>query len=405
MFWRFASAALALVLLITPVILVSQGCEETQQVEDGPPPLPDAGGSRACGDVGPYGWAPVVQGEAKGDSGEASTLFAVWGASEKAIWAVGTAGKVLHYDGTEWKSQAVPQNVTLTGVWGTTEKDVWAVGYAGTVFHYDGTGWKDHSPPDTVFVTTDGGVPTGDAGAALRRNLWGVWAAGTVSTDALYAVGDRGLVIYYDGKSKLWSDKIPVTAAGTAVKVQDQLNGVWGTSASKVYIVGNFGTVLEGSKTGLALQKTGITKDLHAVWGRNDNDIYAVGTGGTILHRSGGWKPIGTTTAPKQVFRGVWGPSSMASITYIVGWDGTLLRMSGGPGFSKGAQIDPYYCIVPGRRLEAIWGTEVPITMFDAGAIGPTEDDLGAAVSDMGSNQMVPAVWVVGASGMVIAGP
>jgi hypothetical protein len=404
MLWRIVSAALALALLLTPVLLVSQGCEETSQVEDGPAPLPDAGGSRACGDVGPFGWAPAVQGSAKGDSGEASTLFGVWGASEKAIWAVGTAGKVLHYDGTEWKSQALPENVTLTSVWGTSETDVWAVGYAGKVFHYDGMEWKDHSPPDTVFVTTDGGVPTGDAGTALRRNLWGVWATGKVATEALYAVGDAGLVIFFDGKLKLWSAKIPVTAGGKAVKVQDQLNGVWGTSMNKVYIVGNFGTILEGSRTGLAIQKTGITKDLHSVWGRSDNDVYAVGTGGTILHRrSGAWKPV--AGAPKQVLRGVWGPSNMASITYVVGWDGTILRMSGGPGFSKGAQFDPYYCVVPGRRLEAIWGTLVPITMFDAGAIGPTEDDLGATVIDMGSNQMVPAVWVVGASGMVIAGP
>jgi hypothetical protein len=409
--WRALFVAIALLLVGGPLALTFQGCQETVQAVDTGPPLPDAGASRACGDVGPYGWDPRAQQVAGiNDAGESSTFFGVWGMSDKAVWAVGSGGTVIHYDGTQWIRQTTPTTVTLTGVWGVTEKDVWAVGLNGTVIHYDGTEWKDASPPILVFHTGDGGPPTGDAAAAITRNLWGVWATGKTSTEALYAVGDYGTVIYFDGKLKLWSDKIPITVPGDGgtktVKVQDQLNGVWGASANRVYIVGNFGTVLEGNKTGLALQNTGITKDLHAVWGRSDGDVYAVGTNGTVLNRrSGSWTAI--PGAPKQVLRGVWGPSNNSSVAYIVGWDGTLLKMAGS---GKNRTFDPYYCIIPGRRLEAIWGTLVPITMFDAGTVAPVPvgdatvpPDL-TAPTDSGI-PMVPLVWVVGASGMVITGP
>jgi len=407
--WRIASAALFLSLLATPVVLVAQGCEEQDGNADSSVPNPDVGAARACGDVGLYNWAASVQQVAGlGDAGEMSTLFGVWGTSEKAVWAVGTHGTVLHYDGAQWIRQQSPTTQTLTSVWGTTEKDVWAVGYGGTVIHYDGTSWKDHSPPLAVFHTADGGPPTGDAATQILRNLWGVWVTGKVSTEALYAVGDNGTVIYFDGILKLWSDKIPVTRAGVVVKVQDQLTGVWGTGANRIFIVGNFGTILEGSKAGLAVQDSqGVTKDLNAVWGRNNNDVYAVGTSGTILHRnSSGWKDI-SSGAPKQVLRGVWGPSNNSSYTFVIGWDGTLLRMRGGPGFSEDAEFDPYYCIIPGRRLEAIWGTLVPITMFDAGTVTPVVGEAGPpdmSPVDLGIPQ-VPLVWVVGASGMVVVGP
>lgn len=407
---RMATAALALALVAGPVVLAVQGCEETSATVDGSVTVADVASARACGDVGPFGWVPESQkATAINDAGELATLFGVWGTDENAVWAVGTGGTVIHYDGAQWIRQKTPTDVTLTAVWGTTEKDVWAVGHHGTVIHYDGTEWRDQSPPLLVFHTADGGPPSGDAAAEIKRNLWGVWATGKVYTEALYAVGDNGTVIYFDGKNKLWSDKIPVTAAGAAVRIQDQLSGVWGASASKVYIVGNFGTVLEGTKAGLTVQKTGITKDLHAVWGRSNSDVYAVGTSGTVLHRGGGgWKAL--TGAPGQVLRGVWGPGNKSSTTYIVGWDGTLLRMTGGPTFSNGAHFDPFYCIKPGRRLEAIWGTLVPVTMFDGGLPPPTPvgdagvPDLQVSPVDLGI-PLVPLVWTVGASGTVIIGP
>jgi len=397
-----------LAFIAIPVATPAVGCVETQQAADGAPSPRDAGGW-TC-DAVANNWQVQNPGKAveTGSKGVKANLFAVWGAGPNAIFAVGDKGKVIFYDGKGWVSQATPVATKLTSVWGTSASNVWAVGYGGEVIHFNGKDWQRRSPPPGIWSTADGGPPKGDAAVATQRNLQGVWVTGKGKTEALYAVGDRGLVLHWDGSKQKnrWSSQIPITAGtatqsdsgatdaasgtkGKEVKVKDQLNAVWGAGAKQVFIVGDFGTILVGSKSGLVKQKTGITKDLIGVWGRSNSEVYAVGIGGTILRYKGGtaWESADKgNKAPNQVFRGIWGPANAPSVTYIIGWDGVLLRMSGGPGFTKGAKFSPFYCTAPRHRLEGIWGTMVAAGKGDAGG-------------------SVPAIWVVGASGMVITGP
>ena len=46
---------------------------------------------------------------------------------------------MLHYDGEVWKEQNSNTTNWLYGVWGNGEDDIYAVGDYGTVLHYDGT--------------------------------------------------------------------------------------------------------------------------------------------------------------------------------------------------------------------------------------------------------------------------
>jgi len=62
-----------------------------------------------------------------------------------------------------------------------------------------------------------------------------VW--GTSPSD-VYAVGDGGTILHYDGNS--WS----TMTSGTTVV----LNGVWGTSSGDVHVVGVYGTILRGQR-------------------------------------------------------------------------------------------------------------------------------------------------------------
>ena len=70
----------------------------------------------------------------------------VWGISASDVWAVGSNGTILHYNGTtSWSN--IPSSFTgatqqLSGLWGNSASDVWAVGASGTIFHYNGTGWS-----------------------------------------------------------------------------------------------------------------------------------------------------------------------------------------------------------------------------------------------------------------------
>jgi hypothetical protein len=91
-------------------------------------------------------------------------LRGIWGASSTAIWAVGDAGTVLFYDGSDWTQTTIPTARNLRAVWGFAADDVWVAGN-GAIFHWDGAAWTEYD------------------GACGLVAIWGassndVWAAG-----------------------------------------------------------------------------------------------------------------------------------------------------------------------------------------------------------------------------------
>ena len=97
----------------------------------------------------------------------------IWGSSPEDVFAVegawfyGWAGRILHYDGTEWEEMDIPTTADLYGIWGFGPDDVYAVGWWGTILHYDGEQWTQM-----------------DSGTDIH--LWDVWGA---SPDSVWAVG------------------------------------------------------------------------------------------------------------------------------------------------------------------------------------------------------------------------
>jgi len=92
----------------------------------------------------------------------------------------------------------------------------------------------------------------------------------------------------------------------------NSLNGLWGTAANNVYVVGDYGAVLhyDGSAW-TVLEDIPTRKDLHGVWGAGPNDIFGVGDN-VILHYDGQtWTPMSPPQELGQgasfVLNGVWG--------------------------------------------------------------------------------------------------
>jgi photosystem II stability/assembly factor-like uncharacterized protein len=54
------------------------------------------------------------------------------------VWAVGSNGTLLHWDGAGSAWSVVPSGTTrhLYSVWGSGPRDVWAVGDKGTILKY-----------------------------------------------------------------------------------------------------------------------------------------------------------------------------------------------------------------------------------------------------------------------------
>jgi photosystem II stability/assembly factor-like uncharacterized protein len=63
-------------------------------------------------------------------------ILAIWGNSGSNVFAVGSEGTILHYDGTTWSTMTSGSTADLRGVWGSSGSDLFAVGTSGTVLHY-----------------------------------------------------------------------------------------------------------------------------------------------------------------------------------------------------------------------------------------------------------------------------
>jgi len=312
-------------------------------------------------------------------------LTAVWGSSASDVWAVGSGGTVVHYDGVTWRPAATGIVETLHAVWGSGPADVWAVSSASVLLHTKGMqsgviaftklpaakpgayGGRSHAVWGTsasdvlvggaVFdeIDLDTGntvsgnylersASGGDAGAsgwkifqgqdgawtrATIRAIWGsaasdVWMSADNSTEVPW---QRGMLLHRTpgdaGKPGVWT---PVDSQSAHV-----LESIWGSSAADVWAVGAIGTIRHYVTGAVrwAVTPSPSTADLHAVWGSGPNDVWAVGDAGTILHWNGtAWSmrtaafPLG----PKPNLNGVWG--SGPNDVWIVG-DGITLHFTG----------------------------------------------------------------------------
>jgi hypothetical protein len=58
--------------------------------------------------------------------------------SSSDVFAVGSAGTILHYDGEGWSAMSSGTTNGLSGVWGSSGSDVFAVGDGGNIVHHGG---------------------------------------------------------------------------------------------------------------------------------------------------------------------------------------------------------------------------------------------------------------------------
>lgn len=339
----------------------------------------DASGALGCDEAA---FCPV----ASGGIDARNALTAIWGSGEDDVWAVGSSGTIVHWNGSDWQTIPSGTKQTLRGVWGSGPTDVWIVSTPALVLH--GAGYRgggatfDRAPeiPQVVtHVTTlthaiwgtsatdvwiggeavpldwDGyehahGWRSGAQGAApwenmsigkpadrvTIRSLWGsrsddVWAVG----------GDDELVMHDDGTQSVVSRGRAFHTSGAAAgsvpswrELDTQsnaiLSAVWGTKGGDVWAAGRKGTLrrLRPGATRWEIVASPTTQGLRGLWGSAPDDVWAVGDGGTILHFDGTRWELSTAAfdaEPLPDLFAVWGSSR--SDVWIVG-DRGVLRLS-----------------------------------------------------------------------------
>jgi len=107
-------------------------------------------------------------------------LYGVWGTSTANVYAVGAAGRILHFDGSSWTSMNSPTRARVSRISGSGANDVWAAGDT-VVLHFDGSAWKSvtSSIADGIiyrfYQSPTGVFPTALWAASAREVYYGGW--------------------------------------------------------------------------------------------------------------------------------------------------------------------------------------------------------------------------------------
>lgn len=181
----------------------------------------------------------------------------------------------------------------------------------------------------------------------------------------------------------------------------EQVNSIWGASASDIWIGGTNGsTSLQHWNGSSWSQYPGVfaTEDVLALWGSGSTNVYAVG--GTKIQQWNGTSWAGVTSGTTNSLLSVWGSSS--TDVYAGGFAGTLVHSTGG-AFSAVSSTG-----IGNEYVAAIWGTSSSNVYVGATNLyqynGSTWSTVSAGISNVYAiwGSSASDVWVGGAGGNLV---
>lgn len=312
----------------------------------------DGGTPPVTGPCSEDGWCRVVM------PNDRAALYGIWGSAANDVWAVGSNGTILHWNGTAWSEQRLltdaGQPKPLFGIWGSGPDDVWAF-TSFEILH--ATGWNGAATNWSSFeMIRRVGSPTSMVG--------GIWGSG--KADVWTIVGSTAgasTTVTRCFHSEGWVDggvtQVAALDLYRAPGIGTNFLAMWGTGPKDVWLVGESGRIVhtDGFWGGAAqwTQPNSHTRShLRGVWGTATDDVWAVGANGTIRHYTydeGGelyWGPSDSTTT--ETLNAIWGSS--ASDVWVVGTEGTILH-GDGASWTRSQVPD----LPSSTTLHAIWGS------------------------------------------------
>jgi hypothetical protein len=99
-----------------------------------------------------------------------TTWYGAWGAPPNDTWFCGTNGKVLLWNNATGTTTrfSTPTTATLRAIWGTSGTDVYAVGDGGAIVHYDGSSWSAMASGTTWNLSDVFGTPAPEVATLLQ---------------------------------------------------------------------------------------------------------------------------------------------------------------------------------------------------------------------------------------------
>ena len=356
------------------------------------PRLPRVCGDGVCGGAGchdPESCASCPQDCGKCDAGWIqrlrepawghADLRAVWGSSATNVFAVGDDATILRFDGIKWLpmivgiKSAAGKSPELFGLWGSSATDVLAVGHipsgssswSNLVLRYNGQDWSyiktnmhagfvdvwGLAGVGEIIATNDGklvrlvGHKLSTINGVIGASYSAIWGSSYYN---IYAVGQikqgssrAAFVHYFDG-GKWHPGKLGPSP----------LRAVWGASHTDVFLGGDHGTIIRGSRWTWSKMSLPTNASIRRIWGTSSTNVFAVGQWGAIL-RFDGKKWTTVVTGHSERLSGLWGTS--ATNVLAVGDRSTILRRQG----TKWSRVVGG----GGYQLNAVWGSSPTSTV------------------------------------------
>lgn len=283
-----------------------------------------------------------------------------------------------------------PTTFAINAFWAVASNDIWAVGESGSVLHWDGVSWSLQRVPTVLALF--------DVWASGPKDIWAVGEATTQK---------NAVILHFDGQ--VWTDVQSPSAY--------DLNSIYGVSPTQIWAVGENDPVVS-TTAGEFVSWDGarwvrltnpLAGRLVGVWAASANDVYAVGKGLMIRHNGTTFQTVPLaaqgvlTTTTLTDIRG-----SAANDIWAVGSSGMILRYNGtawsrlGAG-STGADLYAVYPMGPGLPVffagtgTTFLRSEAPYTSVTANqtmsVASGTLLGLGAGTDGIG--------WVGGAGGFL----
>lgn len=280
------------------------------------------------------------------------SVVAIRGRSKSDVWASGSGGVLMRWDGQQWTNIESPLHYTLSSIFLTSD-EIWGV--SGNVVLRRGQDPKSIRlfsdstfpvalrPFTDIVVLSNGGtylsmmrsssdkpyplepfpVPLVkldfDANTLTHTprpihdltkepvSLGDARAAYLVPEKAVWVVGDRSAVVRYpllpasDGGAESLGQGVVIPLAS-----QVDLFAAW-SQGDDLWTAGAKGTILHFDGTRWHIETTGTTATLRAIFGFAANDIWAAGDDGTLLHFDGNvWSPLGVGSYRGNL-EAIWG--------------------------------------------------------------------------------------------------
>lgn len=298
--------------------------------------------------------------------GDETNLTSVWGSSGSDVWAVGSGGTVLHYDGHVWEkaeraaaTDAAANDLTLHSVWLDRPDNIWiadghnlrhTTGWAGP----SATPWSftPYSATDCRPMALHGGDgivlvarnnPYCSSGSQIQRfDRWadvdgdggpyvipnpndadlGLPLSIAVSRHDEAWVSTRARLSETEMANRIFRLSPSADSGEWQIEEYDSrarraVLGMWGDEQG-VWLVGEGGTLRHVLRSNVPTKRFDIVEspvafDLRGIFGFGANDIWAVGEMSTVLHWDGtSWTKLATPlddAEKKPSFAAVWGSS------------------------------------------------------------------------------------------------